>query len=192
MAKQLFTFRETIDRIARAEWGASHDNADAAEKAIVDRPNDLTAATLIELVRRFNVFIEEMGRDDNKVERREIEESDEDKKFVGLKAGDQLYTCDLECGLRAHAVTYVSESGSAAVVELEQPAFSWVWTAFADDTYYATPAEALKHAARYDMQYHGNRVKFAEDCLAALASGGDLSEFKAGREYDDDYSEGDA
>jgi hypothetical protein len=192
---------EVVRSVAAKGYGASFPSEEAAEKALIDNPTNLTASALLEIVRRLNQVASAFARDEeafkNKLWNEKYDERPEYAiPFPGAKIGDILYSCeDLEDGVGRDVVVEVCKGDYVLTVsadlgdttdaglQVRRPV-SW------GSKYNNRTRElALKYAAEHDIEYHGKRHKLALRVVEAIHKGEDLTEFIAGVDVDEDEGE---
>ncbi|MDE2101301.1 MAG: hypothetical protein KGL39_28905 [Patescibacteria group bacterium] len=106
---------------------------------------------------------------------------DDVKAFPGIKLGDKLYGCnDLETGVWEVMVVGFDPDGFPLIVSFGAIVGEQVGWATGD--YFPTVAEAIADQAKHDVDWHGPRLKLAQEALEAVRTGGDLQKFIDGVE----------
>lgn len=188
--KAVMTYRayvKTVRDMARAGWGRAFDDANAAVADLTKGGVDVTAAGVLELVRRLNVVIDALARDTEGFAAQEIDYvalNDEPPEYAivvpGVKSGDVLYGGDLEDGFSPRVVVAVAPGGHCLVVPLDADEYGPWRPSWASSSDHPTLAAAVAAGARHELEYTAPRLDWARRALAAALAGEDLTQFVDG------------
>ena len=173
-------FTDAVNGIVRGHWGQGFDTEEDARKALIDKPEELAAYALIELLNRLNAVAKAVGGE-IQVNRTELSIPNGARQFPDKEVGDFLYSGSLDEDVCEYIVVARNDDGVCLVIladdfDLNHPqkvciAYDWLYT---------TIEELLQSEAESDIVYHGARLEYAKAALAAVKNGEDLTPFLGG------------
>ena len=173
-------FTETVNSIAKAHWGRDFTGIEEASKGLLEDNSKLTAFALVELLRRLNAVARAIGESSSSV-KEEIAIPSNAVPFPDKRVGDKLFHGDLEDGFTEYVIVSKNDNGICMIVSLDHfdlhhPSCAMI----ACNYHYQTIEDAIEEIAIIDQEYHGARLKRAEEALAAVKKKEDLSRFVDG------------
>lgn len=189
------SFVKTIRRISKSNWGSEYKSSEDAAKALAGKGWSITDAAIVEIVRRLNVVVDALARDDQNDRSQQEDENfkvrpDGAKAFPGIKIGDILYgDWSIEDGVSRYVVVSVQEGDFCQIVMVDpwSPKIRAYWVEV-DAGLFRTEAEAIREGVTNIIKYHKLRLQFAERALRAVETGEDLTPFVNGMGYEDEES----
>lgn len=177
-----FSFSEIAKAISEAGWGNHHESIGDAQKSLLSQPDKLAATALLEIMRRFDCFMESIAAKSRANSATPVYMPENPGVFPGVKVGDALWYGELESGFWRSVVVGVDDDNHALIVA-EGFELDYTKTVNIASEHYSTSlVAAVQRAAKSDVAYLAPRLDFANKALAAVDAGGDLSEFADGYE----------
>lgn len=179
-------FGEIVRAITEGNWGSKYGSYAEAEKALIDKPIELAAYGIVELLRRLNT----LGASGTSYKhgthsRHELKITSWCKKFPGAKVGDRLYCFEsFYDGGGEMVIVCVDQDGYCAVTELYDDGIpdSEPDVRMASDSFYTTRAEAYQNMLAREIRGQMIYLEYLKMIEAALEAGEDLSRFDNGYE----------
>jgi hypothetical protein len=175
-------YTDIISEMANDGWGQENGDKKKIKQEIITDPHKLTAYTSLEILRRLNM----LGQAFQSPAKSSVPSNDRVTKphelaaiWPEAKIGDYVYGGELVDGIDKSIIVKKDEKGHCLTIstgEFEEG--DWLHCpSYAHTDEYRTLAEAIKEAALSDIKYHGKRLAYAQQALADVESGADLTKY---------------
>lgn len=176
--KKHVNYSDIVTAIADGSWGQDYESQREAEKEMLGDKQMLTAIAAIELIKRLNAIGKACGSQRVNHKEWSIEPFGDEPSFPTKEVGDRLYSGDLEDGISEYIIIAKDENHRCMVVGLHDFDLKWPPEIhLATKCHKETMTDAVKHAAKIDIEYHGEKFELAKGALQAASNGQDLSRF---------------
>jgi len=176
-----FTYSEIVDTLTAGNFGFNGKDLDSTTQDVIDTDGTGKAMTfaLMAALRAFSSAL--FPRRPQKCELGKPPSNA--VAYPDIKIGDYLYSCyNLELGIDEYVVISKNTQGQCLVCDTgldvgQDTRYAIRW---ALKSCFRSKNEALRTAAKDDVEYHKPRLEMAERLLAALDAGEDTSSYEHG------------
>lgn len=176
-----FSFFKAIRGIANGNWGLSDNSKEDVERHLVENPEKMAAFAIADMLRRLYAAFEPSRDELRELHYSHLTRSEGARKGDGLKIGDVIFEADMECGVSSRIVVGHDSDGfpvTLYTIESDEDLRARPFYVYGEPC--TSQVEALRRAALSDIRYHKPRLEWAQQCIEAIESGGDLTRFIKG------------
>ena len=185
-------FSEIASKISQGGWGTEYKTEEQAAKAILQDKPALQAYATVELLNRLNKIARAAGPDEQDESHKKVYVPEDPRIWPDVKIGDKVYEGDdLENVVELLVIAKDDDNRCLMIATRDFDLRYPPRVRMASQQTFLTLAEAVRHAANTDLEYHLPKVDLAKRALEAVESNGDLSEYLTEMVADEDDDEDD-